>query len=66
MSRYFTRAAVIGTPDPIDSEYMLDCRHDQRSITLHENELETFTGLYNASGEPIHRTERIAMGFGRK
>ena len=65
MSRYFTRAAVIGTPSPWDSDSMLDCRHDGRSLTIHEDDLETFTGLLDASGQEIHRSERIALGFGR-
>jgi hypothetical protein len=66
MSRYFTRAAIIGTPNPSDSDYMLDADNGARSLTVHEDQKETFTGLYDASGQEIHRSERIALGFGRR
>lgn len=66
MSRYFTRAAVICSPSQSDSDRTLDEFGGGASMTVHEDELETFTGLYDASGQQIHRTERIALGFGRK
>lgn len=66
MSRYFTRAITVMTPDPDDSGKHLPIFDDSRSMTIHEDELETFTGLYNARGEEIHRTERITMGFCEK
>jgi hypothetical protein len=65
MSRYFTRAAIIGTPSPFNSGYMLDADSGLRTVTVHEDDLETFTGLLDASGHEIHRSERIALGFGR-
>lgn len=63
MSRYFTKAAVIGTPDPSDSGRPMDVYDDTRSMTVHEDELETWTGLLDAKGREIHRSERIALGF---
>lgn len=33
------------------------------SMTIHEDDKETFTGLYDASGQQIHRTERVPLGF---
>lgn len=65
MSRYFTRAAVVGTPSPQDGDRMLDDFGTGPSMTVHEDEKETFTGLFDASGHEIHRSERIALGFGR-
>jgi len=41
----------------------MDPNNEGASITVHEDELETWTGLLNASGEEIHRTERISLGF---
>lgn len=66
MSRYFTRSAVVCTPHPMDSDSLLDSFGGGPSMTVHEDDLETFTGLYDARGEQIHRTERVALGFGRK
>lgn len=63
MSRYFTRAAIIGTPDPVDSGYMLEAGSSPASMTVHEVERETFTGLFDASGREIHRSERVPLGF---
>ena len=63
MSRYFTRAITVMTPDPEDSARPMQVYDDTRSMTVHEDNLETWTGLYNAKGEEIHRSERVAMGF---
>lgn len=65
MSRYFTRAAIVCTPSPHDADRHLDDFGSGASMTVHENDPETFTGLYDASGQEIHRSERIALGFGR-
>ncbi len=65
MSRYFTRAIREVTPDPEDSFYDLDDFHGSDSITVHEDDLETFTGLLDSRGHEIHRCERIQMGFER-
>lgn len=65
MSRYFTKAAVVCTPSPQDADRQLDDFFPVPSMMVHEDELETFTGLYDARGFEIHRTERIAMGFHR-
>jgi hypothetical protein len=66
MSRYFTRTAVVCTPHPMDSGALLDGFGGASSMTVHEEQLETFTGIYDARGEEIHRTERIALGFKRE
>lgn len=63
MSRYFTKAAYVGSPDPEDAFYPMNAQSGATSMTVHEDELETWTGLYNAQGEEIHRTERVALGF---
>jgi hypothetical protein len=67
---YFTRAkparaAVIGTPSPFNSGYMLDADGGHASMTVHEDEKETFTGLFDAAGQEIHRSERVPLGFVR-
>jgi len=36
------------------------------SFTVHEDELETFTGILDHRGHEIHRCERIRMGFERR
>lgn len=63
MSRYFTKSAVVGTPDPSDSGRPLEIFDDGRSLTVHEDDIETWTGLLNARGEEIHRSERVPLGF---
>lgn len=65
MSRYFVRAALIGTPHPMDSDHLLNADRSAATLTVHEDDLETFTGLYDAAGHEIHRSERIVLGFGR-
>lgn len=66
MSRYFTRAAIVCTPSQHDSNRLLDDWQVAPGFTVHEDEKETFTGLYDATGQEIHRSERIGLGFGRK
>lgn len=66
MSRYFTRAAFVCTPSQHDADTPLNEFGAVPSMTVHEDDLDTFTGLYDAAGHEIHRSERIALGFGRK
>lgn len=63
MSRYFTRSAHVVTPDPSDSDQPMSVYDDSRTMMVHEDVFDTWTGLYDARGAEIHRTERIAMGF---
>lgn len=65
MSRYFTRAAVVCTPSQHDGNRLLDDWQSAPSCTVHEDEKETFTGLYDQHGHEIHRSERGPLGFGR-
>jgi len=65
MSRYFTRAAIVCTPAQHDADRPLDEFGGGGSMTVHEDDLETFTGLYDAQGREIHRSERGPLGFGR-
>ena len=65
MSRYFTKSINIITPDPEDSNYDLDTDSNEKSMAVHEDELETWTGLLDARGMEIHRAEAIPMGFHR-
>jgi hypothetical protein len=63
MSRYFTKSAVIVTPDPSDSGRPMDVYSDIGQMTVHEDVLETWTGLLDAQGNEIHRSERVPLGF---
>ena len=63
MSRYFLKAAAVGTPDPEYSHELMQVHGGPQSIMVHEDDLETWTGLFTADGMEIHRSERIAMGF---
>lgn len=63
MSRYFTKQAVVVTPSQWGSDDPLDDFGGPTAMTVHEDELETFTGLLDARGAEIHRSERIPLGF---
>lgn len=63
MSRYFTKAITVMTPDPDDSGKHLPIYDDSRTMTVFEDDFDTWTGLYTASGDEIHRSERVPMGF---
>ena len=63
MSRYFVKNALVITPSEHDSGRHMDVYDESRSMTVHEDDLDTFTGIYDASGGEIHRSERIPLGF---
>ena len=63
MSRYFVKSALVITPSEHDSGRHMDVYDESRSMTVHEDDLETFTGLLDARGAEIHRSERIPLGF---
>ncbi|WP_370372556.1 hypothetical protein [Henriciella pelagia] len=63
MSRYFTKAARVVTPDPEDGFYDLDEFAQPPTMTVHEQDLETWTGLLDVRGNEIHRTETIRLGI---
>lgn len=63
MSRYFTRAAHVCTPSQHDADTPLSDFSAPLSMMVHEDEKETFTGLYDAAGKEIHRSERVPLGF---
>lgn len=60
MSRYFTKPRSAYCEDEDD---YVEFGPLQPAFTVHEDELETWTGLLDASGQEIHRSERIRMGF---
>lgn len=62
MSRYFVKSAHIASPSP-DGGYCEWYAEDQPSVTVHEKDFETWTGLYDIRGGEIHRTETIPIGF---
>lgn len=62
MSRYFVKSAHIASPSP-DGRQCDWYTEDQHSITVHEHELETWTGLYDEHGMEIHRCEKGPLGF---
>ncbi|HBX95001.1 MAG: hypothetical protein GOVbin52_50 [Prokaryotic dsDNA virus sp.] len=59
MSRYFTKPAARG----VDSTVCYDDFAPLPAFTVHEDERETWTGLLDADGREIHRSERVRMGF---
>jgi len=63
MTRYFTKSINVITPDPEDSHFDLETGRREQSVTVSEDDLDTWTGLLDAHGMEIHRCERIAMGF---
>jgi len=65
MSRYFTRASWTYDPGRMD-EWDDEEPAQLPSFTVHEDELETFTGILDHRGHEIHRCERIRMGFERR
>lgn len=66
MTRYFTKSINIITPNPEDSRFDLDTDTQEKSMTVHEDDLETWTGLLDARGMEIHRSETIPMGFHKR
>ena len=66
MSRYFVKSINIITPDPEDSNFDLDTDSNEKSMTVHADELETWTGLLDVRGMEIHRSETIPMGFQKR
>jgi len=57
MTRYVTRAWI-------DDDASLEDRETQRTITVHERDGTTDTGLVDAAGVKIYRVaDRVPMGF---
>ena len=62
MSRYFTKNSFVYNPGLAD-EHWEDEPVQHPSFTVHEDDLETFTGILNRHGQEIHRSEKIPLGF---
>lgn len=62
MSRHYVKGSFFFDPSQSDG-YWEDESAQCPAFTVHEDELETFTGILNRHGQEIHRSERIAMGF---
>lgn len=62
MSRYFTKPQNRSVCDDVYDEDFAPLP----AFTVHEDEVETWTGLIDPHGREIHRSERIRMGFDTK